>query len=91
MNKSELQYQNRLLQERVETLEKYIKAYVTQAEKTIDALMITKGGDLKEQMQENLLTYFDSIAWMGPQHTQAMYGMCDVIIKTINEHGIQRD
>ena len=43
--------------------------------------------DLKEQMQENLLTYFDAIA-LGTQaqHTEAMDGMCDIVIKTINEH-----
>ena len=44
--------------------------------------------DLKEQMQENLLTYFDAIT-LGTQaqHTEAMDGMCDIVIKTINEHG----
>ena len=43
--------------------------------------------DLKEQMQENLLTYFDAIT-LGTQaqHTEAMDGMCDIVIKTINEH-----
>jgi hypothetical protein len=43
--------------------------------------------DLKEQMQENLLTYFDAIA-LGTQaqHTEAMDGMCDIVIKTINGH-----
>jgi hypothetical protein len=43
--------------------------------------------DLKEQLQENLLTYFDAIT-LGTQaqHTEAMDGMCDIVIKTINEH-----
>ena len=43
--------------------------------------------DLKEQIQENLLTYFDAIT-LGThaQHTEAMDGMCDIVIKTINEH-----
>jgi hypothetical protein len=43
--------------------------------------------ELKEQLQENLLAYFDTIA-LGTQahHTKAMDGMCDIVIKTINEH-----
>jgi hypothetical protein len=43
--------------------------------------------DLKEQMQENLLTYFDAISWTGiVDKAEAMDGMCDIVIKTINEH-----
>jgi|TARA_B110000093_G_C12781247_1_gene330609 hypothetical protein len=43
--------------------------------------------ELKEQLQDNLLTYFDAIT-LGTQaqHTEAMDGMCDIVIKTINEH-----
>jgi|TARA_R110000822_G_scaffold170688_1_gene310554 hypothetical protein len=44
--------------------------------------------DLKEQMQENLLTYFDAIT-LGAgivDKAEALDGMCDIVIKTINEH-----
>jgi hypothetical protein len=39
--------------------------------------------ELKEQLQENLLTYFDGL---GEYHEFILDGMCEVIIKTIDEH-----
>jgi len=42
--------------------------------------------ELSEQLQENLLTYFDVIT-LGTQsqHTKAMDDMCEIIIQTINK------
>ena len=40
--------------------------------------------ELKEQMQENLLAYFDGLEDF--YHDFILDGMCDVVTKTINEH-----
>lgn len=43
--------------------------------------------ELKEQLQENLLAYFDGIIPITSKHDDVMNGMCDIIIKTV-ENGI---
>ena len=40
--------------------------------------------ELKEQLQENVLAYFDRLPFISQE--QLLDGLCEVIIKTIDEH-----
>ena len=41
--------------------------------------------ELREQIQEDLLTYFDGVLLNGVFHEQAMDGMCDIIVNNFNQ------
>ena len=42
--------------------------------------------ELREQIQEDLLTYFDGVLLNGVFHEQAMDGMCDIIVNNFNRY-----
>jgi len=41
--------------------------------------------ELREQVQEDLLTYFDGVL-LYEFHEQAMDGMCDIIVNNFNRY-----
>jgi len=42
--------------------------------------------ELRERVQEDLLTYFDGVLLNGVFHEQAMDGMCDIIVNNFNRY-----
>jgi len=42
--------------------------------------------ELRERVQEDLLTYFDGVLLNGVFHEQAMDGMCEIIVNNFNKY-----